>query len=303
MTDSVRWSRRAALGSVATVGGMLALPGLLTACERTQAGTGTAKGDTLDKIKKQGYVTIGFAGEQPYGYRQNGQLAGEAPTLHKKIFEAMGVKDVRGVLTDFDALIPGLKADRFDVVSAGMSITPERCQTVLFSEPEFVSTTALMVKKGNPKKLSDLKSAASAKAKVGVLTAAVEKGFATAAGVPSGAISEFAQQQDGLDALVAGRIDAFALTVISLRWLAKVNKGAPVEVLPPFVPVVNGVKQSGAGGAAFRSTDTKLRDAFNTQLAKIVSDPAEYVRLIGKYGFTRTEVPPSTLKTADLCKG
>ncbi len=303
MTDSTRWSRRTLLRTGVAAGGVLAVPGLLAACSRTQTGTGSTKEDTLAKIKKQGFVTIGFAGEQPYGFKQGNELVGEAPTLHKKIFAAMGIKNVKGVLTDFDALIPGLTAGRFDVVSAGMAITPERCKQAIFSEPEFVGATALMVKKGNPKKLTDLKSAAKAKANVGVLTAAVEKGYATAAGVPAGNIKEFAKQQDGLDALVAGRIDAFALTDISLRWLAKINSGKPVEVTPSFQPVVDGKKQSSAGGAVFRTADKTLRNDFNKQLLTITSNPDEYVSLIGKYGFGKNNVPPASLKTADLCKG
>jgi polar amino acid transport system substrate-binding protein len=164
------------------------VPGLLAACSRTQTGTGESKENTLDKIKKQGYVTIGFAGEQPYGFKQGDKLVGEAPTLHKKIFSELGVKEMRGVLTDFNSLIPGIKANRFDVVSAGMAITPERCKEVIFSEPEFVGATALLVKKGNPKHLTDLNAVAKAGATVGVLQAAVEKSFSTAAGVKSGNI-------------------------------------------------------------------------------------------------------------------
>ncbi|GAA4199458.1 ectoine/hydroxyectoine ABC transporter substrate-binding protein EhuB [Actinocatenispora rupis] len=302
MTDNSQWSRRTFLRTAA-VGGALAVPGVLAACSSTQPGTGSTKENTLDKIKKQGYITIGFAGEQPYGFKQGNDLVGEAPTLHKEIFTALGVKELRGVLTDFDALIPGLTANRFDVVSAGMAITPERCKQVIFSEPEFVGATALMVKKGNPKGLTDLKSAAAKKANIGVLTAAVEKQYATAAGVSSGSIKDFAKQQDGLDALVAGRIDAFALTDISLHWLAKINAGKPVEVTPSFKPELNGQPQSSAGGAVFRPTDKSLRDAFNKELKKITSDPAKYESLIGKYGFGKQNVPPASLTTAQLCKG
>ena len=303
MTDNSQWSRRTLLRSAAVGGGLLTVPGLLAACSKTEPGTGESKENTLDKIKKQGYVTIGFAGEQPYGFKKGDKLVGEAPTLHKHIFEALGVKKMKGVLTDFNSLIPGIKADRFDVVSAGMAITPERCKEVIFSEPEFVGATALLVKKGNPEKLTDLKAVAKAGVKVGVLQAAVEKDYATEAGVKSGNIKEFAKQQDGLDALVAGRVQAFALTDISLHWLANINKGKPVEVTESFQPKLKGEPQSSAGGAVFRRSDTELRDAFNKELKKITSDPAEYVKLIGQYGFNKTNVPPASVTTASLCKG
>lgn len=300
MTELTRWSRRSILRGALAAGGALAVPGLAAACSRTNSG-----GDTLSKIKKQGYVTVGFAGEQPYGYKQGSTLTGEAPTLHKKVFEGMGIKQVKGVLVqDFDALIPGLIANHFDVISAGMSITPDRCKQVLFSEPEFVGATALMVKKGNPKHLSDLNSVAKAGVKLGVLTAAVEGvEYAPAAGVSSSNIKSYGAQQDALDALVNGQIDAIALTDISLHWLAKINSSKPVQVLASFQPMYKGKAQTSAGGAVFRKSDGSLRDAFNKELKKITSNPTEYVSLIGKFGFTKSNVPPASLTTAQLCKG
>ncbi|MFG2331513.1 ectoine/hydroxyectoine ABC transporter substrate-binding protein EhuB [Streptomyces sp. NPDC048604] len=302
---TVPLSRRRLLTSAAALGGLLTVSGSLTACSRTEVGTGAPPGDAdlLAELRKEGHVRVGFAGEAPYGFQDgSAALAGEAPTLHREIFTALGIRELRPTLTEFGALIPGLLAGRFDVVSAGMAITPERCAKVIFSEPEFVSPTALMVRKGNPKGLADLRSCAAKGVRVGVLTAAVEASYAKEAGVPDGSVVALAKQQDGLDALVAGRIDAFALTGISLRWLARTNQGAAVEVLDPFVPVVKGVKQYSPGGAVFRPGATALRDAFDTELAKITGDPARYVRLIGKYGFTKGEVPPRTLRTADLCK-
>lgn len=299
MTELTRWSRRSILRGALAAGGALAVPGLVAACSKTDSG-----GDTLSKIKKQGSVTIGFAGEQPYGFKQGGELTGEAPTLHKKIFKAMGIGTVKGVLVqNFDALIPGLIANHFDVISAGMAITPPRCKQVLFSEPEFVGATALMVKKGNPKKLSELNSVAKTGVNLGVLTAAVEKDYATAAGVSDSKIKSYGGQQDALDALVNGQIDAIALTDISLHWLAHINSDKPVEVLASFKPMLNGSPQTSAGGAVFRKADGSLRDAFNKQLKKITSDPSEYVSLIGKFGFTDSNVPPASLTTAKLCKG
>ncbi|WP_431961983.1 ectoine/hydroxyectoine ABC transporter substrate-binding protein EhuB [Actinacidiphila sp. bgisy160] len=297
MSPSHSLSRRTFLTSAAAVGGFAAVPGLLSGCSSTDSSD-----DLLATIRKQGYVRIGFANEAPYGFKDGGQLAGEAPTLHKQIFKALGVPQLRASIVEFGALIPSLNANRFDVVSAGMAITSERCENAIFSEPEFISPTALMVRKGNPKKLADLGTCSSAGVRVGVLTAAVEKSYAQAAGVSNDKIISIQGQQDGLDALVAGRIDAFALTGISLNWLAKANAGAPVEVLSPFVPMVKGEKQYSPGGAVFRSKDTALRDAFNVELKKITSDPDRYVGLVGKYGFGKSEIPPADLTTAALCK-
>ncbi|TXS16137.1 ectoine/hydroxyectoine ABC transporter substrate-binding protein EhuB [Streptomyces sp. ms191] len=304
MTPPANLGRRGFLTGTALLGGAALTPAFLTACSRTQVGTGAPADDggLLASLKEQGFVRVGFAGEAPYGFQEGGKLSGEAPTLHGEIFSALGIPELRPTLTEFGALIPGLLAGRFDVVSAGMAITPERCAKVIFSEPEFVSPTALMVRRGNPKGLTDLASCAAKGATVGVLTAAVETSYAEAAGVPDGSVKTLAKQQDGLDAVLAGRIDAFVLTGISLRWLARTNAGAAIEVLDPFVPVVDGVRQFSPGGAVFRPGAKALRDAFDRELTKITADRARYVGLIGRFGFTEREVPPRDLRTAELCR-
>ncbi|MFB6955959.1 ectoine/hydroxyectoine ABC transporter substrate-binding protein EhuB [Streptomyces sp. NPDC056309] len=299
MSEFPNLSRRGFLTRTAAVGGMLTVPGLLAACSKTDSGDG--KGSKLEQLKKQGYVKVAYANEAPYGFEEGGQLKGEAPTLHREIFKALGVDELKPTFSEWDGLIPGLQAGKYDVISAGMAIIPERCRKALFSEPEFVSPTAMMVKKGNPKNLTDLASAKSAGATIGVMSGAVEKGYVTAAGISESGIRTLQKPQDGADAVAQGRIDAFVLTGISLRWLARTNP--KVEVTDSFVPVVDGVKQYSPGGAVFRKGSEELRDAFNEQLKKITSDPGRYVRLVEEYGFGKDTIPPADLKTADLCKG
>ncbi|NEE39871.1 transporter substrate-binding domain-containing protein, partial [Streptomyces sp. SID7982] len=89
--------------------------------------------------------------------------------------------------------------------------------------------------------------------------------------------------QDGADAVKGGRIDAFLLTGISLRWLAKTNPDT--EVTEPFVPQIDGNAQFSPGGAVFRKGNEDLRDSFNRELKKIVSDRSRYVQLLEPYGF------------------
>lgn len=300
MAEFPHLSRRGFLTRTAAVGGALSVSGFLAACSKTDSG-GSGGETGLDKLKKQGYVKVAYANEAPYGYKEGGKLKGEAPTLHAAIFKALGVPELRPTFTEFDGLIPGLQAGKYDVVSAGMAITPERCANALFSEPEFISPTAMMVKAGNPKKITDLASAKAAGVTVGVMSGAVEKSYVEGAGISGDKIKTVQKQQDGADAVKGGRIDAFVLTGISLRWLAKTNPG--LEVTDAFVPELKGVKQYSPGGAVFRKGSEDLRDAFNEQLKKITSDKAEYVRLLKPYGFAETEAPPADLKTADLCKG
>jgi polar amino acid transport system substrate-binding protein len=295
------WSRREFLRWSALVTGLVAAPGVLGACTRTETGGGGA-GGTLERAKSQGYITVGFAGEAPYAYQEGGKLTGEDPAVHEVIWKAVGVDQLRGVQVDFGQLIPGLNANRFDVVAAGMFILPERCQQAAFSEPVYCAPNAFLVPKGNPNNISDFNSVKQAEIKVGVLPGAVEGLYAQKSGVPNGDIVQLASQRDGMAALTAGRVDAFALTSISLRNMLKDNPDADVELTEPFTPVIDGKEQHGCGGAVFRKADNDLREAFDTELAKL-KQSGELLKLIEPFGFGPETVPPSDITTEQLCKG
>ena len=254
----------------------------------------------LQTLQERGSVTVGFAGEAPYSFMENGELTGATVALHREIFGNLGIETVEGVNADFGALIPGLQANRFDVVSAGMSILPERCEQAAFSEPEFNYTTALMVEEGNPMNLTDMQSVADSGARLATMTGAIESDYATELGIDS---MQVATPQDGMDAVTSGRADVFALTGISLNWMKNNNPDAPVEVTQSFVAEINGVPQVGAGGTVFRTDDKDLLDAYNEELAKITSDPEKYLSIVGEFGFTEEELPDPELTTADLCAG
>lgn len=286
--------RRRSKGVVAAV----VVAGLaLTGCTSTDTDDDSS---LLQTLQERGSVTVGFAGEAPYSFMENGELTGATVALHREIFGNLGIETVEGVNADFGALIPGLQANRFDVVSAGMSILPERCEQAAFSEPEFNYTTALMVEEGNPMNLTDMQSVADSGARLATMTGAIESDYATELGIDS---MQVATPQDGMDAVTSGRADVFALTGISLNWMKNNNPDAPVEVTQSFVAEINGVPQVGAGGTVFRTDDKELLDAYNEELAKITSDPEKYLSIVGEFGFTEEEMPDPELTTADLCAG
>ncbi len=269
----------------------------LTGCTSTNSDDDSS---LLETLQDRGSVTVGFAGEAPYSFEENGELTGATVALHREIFGNLGIDTVEGVNADFGALIPGLQANRFDVVSAGMSILPERCEQAAFSEPEFNYTTALMVEEGNPMNLTDMQSVAESGARLATMTGAIESDYASELGIDS---MQVATPQDGMDAVTSGRADVFALTGISLNWMKNNNPDAPVEVTESFVAEINGEPQVGAGGTVFRTDDQELLDAYNEELAKITSDPEKYLSIVGEFGFTEAELPDPALTTADLCAG
>jgi polar amino acid transport system substrate-binding protein len=252
---------------------------------------------TLETAKKNGYIRVGFANEAPFGYATpDGQLTGEAPEVAKAILKKLGIEQVDGVLTEFGSLIPGLQAGRFDIIAAGMFITPRRCTQVAFSEPSYGIGQAFLVPAGNPKGLKDYSSLVeNSDLKLAVMAGAVEAGYAKEAGVGQGQLVMLPDQVSLVKAVQADRADAAALTALSIADMAKKNEG--VESTPPFGTVA-GKSVTGHGGFAFRKDDTELLEAFNAELKKFIGSP-EHIALVTPFGFGEGFLPEKT--TAELC--
>jgi polar amino acid transport system substrate-binding protein len=254
---------------------------------------------TLEQAKENGFIRVGFANEAPFGFATpDGKLTGEAPEVAKAVLNAIGIPQVDGVLTEFGSLIPGLKAKRFDVIAAGMFITPKRCAEIAFSDPSYGIGQAMLVKAGNPKQIADYGSiVANKELKLAVMAGAVEVGYAKDAGVPQAQLVVLPDQSSLLAAVQAGRADAAALTALSIADMAK--KGEGVESTKPFGEVA-GKSVKGHGGFGFRKDDKELYQAFNDQLKKFVGSP-EHIALVEPFGFGKDYLPNKTME--QLCKG
>jgi polar amino acid transport system substrate-binding protein len=295
---ALRTSRTHAFTAIAAAGALT-----LAACGSDDDTTSSTEGGggTLETLQDEGTITVGFAGEEPYSYTDDdGELTGATVALHREVFGALGIDEVEGVEVEWDALIPGLNAGRFDAISAGMSILPERCEQAAFGDPEIMYTTALLVPEGNPMDLTDLQDVAESGATFAAMSGAIEQGYAEDLGIETMTVST---PQDGMDAVVSGRADVYALTGISLRAMADNNPDAPIEVTEAFVAEVDGVPQVGAGATVFRTDDDDLREAYNEELASIIGDQAEYERVLGPFGFTDAERPTEDITTEMLCAG
>ncbi|NEW32959.1 transporter substrate-binding domain-containing protein [Nocardia cyriacigeorgica] len=301
------WSRRRFLQVTMVGGGLLTAPGLIVGCDAV------GLGNTLDKVRDAGVVKVGYSGERPYAYDDNG-LVGAMPAVDRAVFERLGVDRLEGVLVPFRSLIGGVNSGAFDVISAGMFVNKARCEQIAFSEPIYCAQSALLVGKGNPKQLSDFDSIARTAATVAVLAAAVEESYAQSAGVRNEKIRVVGSQDEGLAQVARGQVDAFALTSISLRaMLERARQSGPagpeggpsewanaVELLPPFTTVVDGKPRLGCGAAGFRKTDGSLREAYNRELA-VLRREGRILELTAPYGFTEAEMPEPSVRTDDLC--
>jgi polar amino acid transport system substrate-binding protein len=263
---------------------------LLTGCEAIQE---TENPTTLERIRQQDVVRLGYANEAPYAYidYKTGQMTGEAPEVAKVVLKRMGIKHIEGVLTEFGALIPGLQAKRFDVIAAGMYITPRRCQEIAFSNPTYGVGGALLVKSGNPLGLHSYTDVVNhSKARLGVVAGSVELHYARATDVPEQRIVILPDPPSAIAAVQVGRIDAFAATRPAIRNLLQKSQHTIEQALPFTDPVVEGETVVGYGAFGFRKKDKELLLAFNKELKKFIGTD-QHLSLVEPFGFTATDLP------------
>ena len=140
----------------------------------------------------------------PFEFQKEGskEFTGFDMDLIRAMGKKMGYK-VEIANMGFDALIPALNAGNIDVAIAGMSITPERQKTVVFSDPYYTSGLIVMVQKKNNdiKGINDLTGKRIA---VQIGTTGAEK----AKTVKDAKITEFNTNTEAIMELINGGVDA-----------------------------------------------------------------------------------------------
>ncbi|MEX0757096.1 MAG: ectoine/hydroxyectoine ABC transporter substrate-binding protein EhuB [Acidimicrobiia bacterium] len=251
--------------------------------------------DLLGELQASGTVRIGIANEVPYGYEDEaGNVTGEAPEVAKAVLANLGITNVEAVVVEFGTLIPGLQAGQFDMIAAGMFITPDRAKQIIFSDPDYCVSNAFAVVDGNPMGISDFQSIIDSGATLAVLSGAVDEGYAVDSGVPDDQIERFSDVNAQYDALAAGRVDAVSGTALTVNTQADARDG--MEATPGFFPVIDGVEQVGCGGFGF--LDQGFRDAFNAELKKLQAD-GTVEEIVTSFGFAAEDVEKAAALTAE----
>ncbi|SHG09154.1 ectoine/hydroxyectoine ABC transporter substrate-binding protein EhuB [Ornithinibacillus halophilus] len=253
----------------------------------------------LAQLQEEGKVTIGFANEKPYAYQEDGELKGAAVDIAAAVFAELGIEEMESQLSDFGQLIPGLNAGKFDVVTAGMAINPDRCEQVDFGEPEMVYGEGLVVQKGNPLDLHSYADIAESGATVSIMSGATENEYVKSEGVEDSQIQAAADIPATFSAVASGRADATTGTEMTLR-MALETSGDDLEFVENFEqPDIEGIPSYGA--AAFHQDNDELREAYNEKLAELKAD-GTVAKLLEQNGFLNNEVPED-ITTAGVCSG
>lgn len=100
-------------------------------------------------------------------YSSDGELAGFDVEVATSIALQMG-RELKIVTTEWDGILAGLLAGKYDAIIGSMAITPERAKAVAFSKPYYVSGAQLFIHKDNKNKLKYISDFFNKKVGVGL---------------------------------------------------------------------------------------------------------------------------------------
>jgi polar amino acid transport system substrate-binding protein len=216
-----------------------------------------ASAEPLDLVQP-GKLTVATQGTfPPFSMRTpDGQLDGLEIRVMREVARRLHL-EYTPVLTQWDALLVGLQAKKYDIISASMDITAERQKSILFSDGWLESGGRVVTLKGSP-----IHSAADLKDKtVGAL---VSSTFAKLAIEHGAKLKSYRLETDAIQDLVNGTVDAVITDSISGAFVAE-HLGLPVVMTPDYVSHVQ-------KGFAMRKDERPLADAVDRALADMVAD-------------------------------
>lgn len=267
-------------------------------------GPGQAQ-NSLEKIKSQKSVKIGFANFAPTSYiGPGGDVTGSSPELAKAFFKSLGVEKVEGVVGEFGSLIGGLQAQRFDMITVAMQIQPRRCEQIAFGDPEMQLLQGFVVKKGNPLALKSFKEVADKKtAKLGLLTGAGQIRFAEIAGVTKDQQVLFPDFDKLVAGLQAGRVDVATGASVALKNVLSKISSPDIEFVELAQQPLDekGQPVTAYAGMGFRQDDTELREAWNAWW-RTARQTGEAVRIVAPFGLGANDIPPPSVTAQSVCQ-
>ena len=189
----------------------------LTAC-------GSA-GTTLASVQKSGKLTVATSPDFPpfESLGANGEVFGIEIDILNLICAQLGVElDIQQV--DFDSVLPGVQAGKYNMGASGISVTPARAENTLFTDPYCLAAQAIVVMKDSPITCKADLTGKTVSVQTGTTaeTYCMENGYT---------VSSFTANADAEAALVAGKVDAWVIDDLTAAEMVKIYNAEKGDVL------------------------------------------------------------------------
>jgi polar amino acid transport system substrate-binding protein len=219
---------------------------------------GGAQARSFDEVKKDGKIIVATEGQfPPFNYFKGTELTGFEIELAEAVVKKMGLK-LEWKALGFDALLAGLRQDRWDIVIASHGITDERATAVTFAEPHYCSGGAIITKNPAIKTVADLNGKVISVQTGTTYLDNVKK----LTGVKE--VKNFPQDTDARGALLTGRVDVWVSDRFAGKQAIEANPGAGM-IMGDFVFVER-------IAAAVTKGNASLIGEYNKALAAVQAD-------------------------------
>ena len=197
----------------------------LVGCTRAEPGQSAPAGDLLSQIRSKGTITVAMEGTwAPWTYHdESDNLVGYDVEVAQKIAEKLGVT-ATFVEGEWDGLLAGLDAGRYDIIVNGVGITADRQLTYDFSRPYAFNRTAVIVRGDYEQihSMEDLKGKRTANTISSTYATQAESFGATVTGVDD--------LNQTIELLLSGRIDATLNAEVVFSDYLKVHSEANIKI-------------------------------------------------------------------------
>lgn len=224
----------------------------------------------------------------PYNmHAADGKLIGFEIDLVADLCRRMKV-ECEVVAQDWDGILPGLNAGKYDAIMAAMSITPKRMEVIAFSVPYVSSPTRFATTKGTALDglpgdglRVDLGNAAAAKAavdgmraklqgkSVGVQVSTIQADFLNTYFKGILDIRTYKTSDEFFLDLGAGRLDAVVAAAANTQAAIDTPDGKNITFTGP---AFGGGPMGIGSGVGLRKTDPELQEMFNTAIKAAAAD-------------------------------
>ena len=234
---------------IALVLALVMIAACLTAC-------GGAKGATLNDVQKAGKLTVATSPDfPPFESLEGDAVVGIEPDIMALIGDKLGV-EVEFVQMDFDSVLIGIQAAKYDCAMSGITVTPDREKNMLFTDPYYNAAQVIVVAEGSP---------ITGKADLAGKVASVQTGTTAESGCQDEGIEvqAFAANADAKAALTTGKVDAWV--VDNLTAMQMVEEGDGLVILDEKMT-------EEPYAFAFAKGSEDLVAAINDALAELIAD-------------------------------
>ncbi len=186
---------------------------------------GTASGDLLSQIQEKGVITVAMEGNwAPWTYEdESGNLVGFEVEVASAVAEKLGV-EAEFITGEWDGLLAGVQAGRYDVMANGVGYSEERAEAYLYSDFYAFNRTVLVVRDDNEEisSMEDLNGKTTCNSANSTYQLLAESYGATVKDVESLAGT--------IDELIAGRVDATLNAEVSINDYMQEQPDAPIKI-------------------------------------------------------------------------